>query len=83
MAIARVQSLNRFFLKESDTKFSASFFHGSVYPGPMSIPLRQFQICTKIRVDIHNFEFIAGVADTDEHTMTRIFINHRSLLYQR
>jgi hypothetical protein len=35
------------------------------------------------RGNIRNFEFIAGVADTGEHTMTQIFINHRPLLYQR
>jgi hypothetical protein len=29
--------------------------------GPLSIPLEQFQMLTKIRGDIHNFVFITGV----------------------
>ncbi len=36
------------------------FFHESVFPGPLSIPLRQFQI---LRI---NFVFIAGVIDYGE-----------------
>ncbi len=45
--------------RESDTRFSTSnFFHKSVSPGLLSIPLGQFQIFSKI--------FISGVNDTGE-----------------
>jgi hypothetical protein len=39
--------------RESDTRFSASsFFHKSVSPGPLSIPIGPFRIFSKIRGDI-------------------------------
>ncbi len=40
---------------------SFGFFHESVSPRPLSIPLGLIQIFTKICGDIHNFVFIAGV----------------------
>jgi hypothetical protein len=42
------------------------FFHKSVSPGPLSIPLGKFRIFTKIRGDICNFVFIACVVDTGD-----------------
>ncbi len=39
--------------------FDFWFFHVSVSLGSLSIPL------TKIRVDIHNFVFVAGIIDID------------------
>ncbi len=39
--------------RESDTRFSTSdFFHKSVSPGPLSIPVRHFQIFSEIHGDI-------------------------------
>jgi hypothetical protein len=53
--------------RESDTRFLTSgFYCDSVSSGPMSIPLGPFQIFSKIRGDIHNFVFIAGVNDTGD-----------------
>ncbi len=50
---------------ESDTRFSISgFFHESVSPRPPSIPLGPFWIFLKIRWDIREWMFIAGVNDT-------------------
>ncbi len=84
MAIERVLSLKKILLKGVWHEIlSFKFFHESFYSETWSIPVMQFRICTKIRGDIRNFEFIAGVADTGENTMTRIFINHWSLLYHR
>jgi hypothetical protein len=42
------------------------FFHKSVYPGPLSIPLGPFRIFSKIRGDIREWMFISGVNDTGE-----------------
>jgi len=50
-------------LKESDTRFSSSDFHESVSTGPLSITLGPLRIFTKIRRDIRNFVFVAGVTD--------------------
>jgi hypothetical protein len=45
--------------------FSTSgFFHESVSPKPMSIPLGSFRILLKIRGDIHSSRFDTGVNDT-------------------
>jgi len=43
---------------------SSGFFHESVSPWPLSILLGPYRIFTKIRADIRNFVFIAGVNDT-------------------
>ncbi len=40
------------------------FFYESVSPQPQSIPLRPFQIFSKIRGDIHSSRLTTGVADT-------------------
>ncbi len=46
-------------LKQSDTRSSSSgFFHESVSPEPLSIPIEPIQIFKKIRGDIRNFVFI-------------------------
>ncbi len=42
------------------------FFHKSVSPGPLSIPLGPFKIFLKIRGDIRELLFITGVNDTGE-----------------
>ncbi len=48
-------------------RFSSSgFFHESVSPRPTSIPLGPFWIFSKIRGDIRELMFIAGVNDTGE-----------------
>ncbi len=45
--------------------FSTSgFFHGSVSPKPLSIPLRLFQIFSKIRGDIRGSRYTTGVNNT-------------------
>ncbi len=47
---------------EFDTRFlSSGFFHESVSPRPLSMPMGLFQMFTKICVDIHNFVVITGV----------------------
>jgi len=46
--------------------FDISFFHKSVSPGPLSIPLGPFQIFSKIRGDIREWMFISVVNDTGE-----------------
>ncbi len=56
-------------LKEGkyDTRFSSSgFFHESVSPRPISIPMGPFWIFSKIRGDIRELMFIASVNDTGE-----------------
>jgi hypothetical protein len=54
-------------------RFSSSgFFHESVSPGPLSIPLGPLPILTKIRGDIHNFVFMAGVNDTIDNLFTSV-----------
>ncbi len=40
------------------------FFHKSVSPGPLSIPLGPFRIFSKIRGDNRKWMFITGVNDT-------------------
>jgi hypothetical protein len=51
----------RLLLKERPKRdFRLQVFYESVFPGPLSIPLRQFQI---LRI---NFVFIAGVFDNGE-----------------
>ncbi len=53
--------------RESDTRFSTSgFFHKSVSPGPLSIPLGSFRIFLKIRGDFREWMLISGVNDTGE-----------------
>ncbi len=55
----------RYGLRESDTRFSPSgFFHESVSPGPLSIPLGPFWFFSKIRGDISESIFITGRNDT-------------------
>ncbi len=50
--------------KESDTRFStSSFFHESVSPGPLSIPLGPFRIFSKIRGDIREW-MLSAVSTT-------------------
>ncbi len=52
-------------LKEVSHKISTlGFFHESVSPGPLSIPVGLFRIFTKIRGNIRNFVFIVGVSET-------------------
>ncbi len=52
-------------------KFSTSpFFLESVSPGPLSIRLCPFRICSKIRGDIGNSVFIAGIKDTSDKLFT-------------
>ncbi len=46
--------------------FDFNFFHKSVSPGPLSIPLGRFRIFSKIRGDIREWMFISGVNDTGE-----------------
>ncbi len=49
----------------SVTRLSTSgFFHESVSPKPLSIPLGSFQIFAKIRRDIRSSRFATGVNDT-------------------
>jgi hypothetical protein len=51
--------------RDSVTRFFASgSFHESVSPQPQSIPLRPFQIFSKIRSDIRSSRFATGVNDT-------------------
>jgi hypothetical protein len=50
--------------------FRLHFFHESVSPGPLSIPLGPFQIFMTIRGDIHNFVFTTGVVDTGDKLFT-------------
>jgi hypothetical protein len=44
--------------------FASGSFHESVSPQPQSIPLRPFQIFSKIRGDIPSSRFATGVVDT-------------------
>jgi hypothetical protein len=44
--------------------FASSSFHESVSPQPQSIPLRPFQIFSKIRGNIRSSRFATGVNDT-------------------
>jgi hypothetical protein len=44
--------------------FASGFFHESVSPQPQSIPLRPFQIISKICGDIRNSRSTTGVNDT-------------------
>ncbi len=46
--------------------FDLRFFHESVSPRPISIPLGPFRIFSKIRGDIHELMFFTGVNDTGE-----------------
>ncbi len=46
--------------------FDFIFFHESVYPGPLSIPLGSFQLFSKIRRDNREWMFISGVNDTGD-----------------
>jgi hypothetical protein len=51
--------------RDSVTRFFAfGSFHESVSPQPQSIPLRPFQIFSKIRGDIRSSRFATGVNDT-------------------
>jgi hypothetical protein len=51
--------------KGSVTRFLTSgFFHESVSPKPLSIPLGSFRIFSKIRGDIRSSRFATGVVDT-------------------
>ena len=51
--------------RDSVTRFSTSgFFHQSVSPKHMSIPVRPFRIFSKIRGDIRSSRLTTGVADT-------------------
>ncbi len=54
-------------------RFSSSgFFHESVSPRPISISLGPFRIFSKIRRDIRELMFIAGVNDTGEKLFSGI-----------
>ncbi len=44
--------------------FASGSFHESVFPQPQSIPLRPFQIFSKIHGDIRSTRFATGVNDT-------------------
>jgi hypothetical protein len=44
--------------------FDFWFFHGSVSPKPISIPIGSFRIFSKIRGDIRCSRFASGVNDT-------------------
>ncbi len=56
-----------------NTRFSASgFFHESVSPRPPSIPLGPFWIFSKIRGDIREWIFIAGVGDTGDKLLSGV-----------
>ncbi len=46
------------------------FFIESVFPGPLSIRLGPFRISLKIRGDIGNSVFIAGIKDTSDKLFT-------------
>ncbi len=51
--------------RDSVTRFSTfCFFHESVSPKPLSIPLGSFRIFSKIRGDIRSSMFATGVNDT-------------------
>jgi hypothetical protein len=61
MIFKKAEVINK--LKGSLTR---DFFHKSVSPAPLSIPLGPFQIFSKIRGDICEWMFISGVNDTSE-----------------
>jgi hypothetical protein len=68
---------------DSVTRFSTSdFFHESVSPKPLSIPLGSFRIFSKIRGDIRSSMFATGVVDTggNKCKMQKIF-NQKSFNY--
>jgi hypothetical protein len=44
--------------------FASGFFHESVSPKPLSIPLGPFQIFLKIRGDIRSSRLTIGISDT-------------------
>ncbi len=46
--------------------FDLNFFHESVYPGPLSIPIGSFRLFSKIRRDNREWMFITGVNDTGD-----------------
>ncbi len=51
--------------RDSVTRFFASgFFHESVSPKPLSIPLGSFRIFSKIRGDIRSSRLTTGINDT-------------------
>ncbi len=61
---ARKRTFYHFFQRESDTRFSTSdFFHKSVSPGPLSIPLGPFQIFRKF-AEIFANECLSAVSTT-------------------
>jgi len=50
---------------DSVTRFSTSgFFHESVSPKPLSLPIGPFRIFSKIRGDIRSSRFATGVNNT-------------------
>jgi hypothetical protein len=56
------------FLKKSDKRFSTSgFYHGSVFPGPPSIPMGLLHFS-----NIRNFFDITADNDTDEKLFTGV-----------
>ena len=57
----------------SVTRFSTSgFFHESVSPKPLSIPLGPFQIFSKIRGDISSSRLTTGISATGGKIATGI-----------
>ncbi len=52
--------------------FSFNFFHNSVFPGSLSIPLGPFQIFSKIREDIGEWMFVTGINYTSDKLFTGV-----------
>jgi hypothetical protein len=50
--------------------FTSGFFHESVSPQPQSIPLRPFQILSKICGDIRKSRCTTGINDTGDKLAT-------------
>ncbi len=63
-------------------EFDFRFFHESVSPGPLNIPLGQFRFLSKIRGDINELMFTTGVNDTDDNLFHGIAgVNVLCILY--
>jgi hypothetical protein len=59
-------------LNESDTRFSSSCFHESISPGPLSIPIGQFEFLRKLAEIFATFVFISGVNNTGDKLFTGV-----------
>jgi hypothetical protein len=52
--------------------FASGFFHESISPLPQSIPLRPFQICSKICGDIRKSRCTTSINDTSSKFATGV-----------